>query len=79
VIRPSSPRRREKRPAAETQGHGTFRWRDFGEIRAVSQAVSVLRGKLRGAFGIAGDPFYEWDGGWKARFFARSEEVSRAG
>ena len=54
-------------------GHGTFRWTDFGSARAVSQAVSVLRRKLQDAFGLTGDPFHEWDRGWRARFFASSE------
>jgi hypothetical protein len=54
-------------------GHGTFRWRDFGEFRAVSQAMSVLRGKLKRAFGLEEDPFGEYANGWKARFFASSE------
>jgi hypothetical protein len=54
-------------------GHGEFRWRDFGGFGAVRQAVSVLRGKLREAFGLEGDPFCEWKNGWRAKFFASSE------
>ena len=54
-------------------GHGTFRWRDFGEFHAVSQAVSVLRRRLRDAFGLDDDPFHGFDNGWRARFFASSE------
>jgi len=54
-------------------GHGTFHWRDFGSFRAVSQAVSVLRGKLKTAFGLEDDPFHEFANGWTAKFFASSE------
>jgi hypothetical protein len=54
-------------------GHGTFRWRDFGELHAVSQAVSVLRRGLQDAFGLDDDPFHSFNNGWRARFFASSE------
>jgi hypothetical protein len=54
-------------------GHGTFRWRDFGEFGAVKQAVSVLRNKLKEAFGLDEDPFHPWNGRWQVRFFASSE------
>jgi hypothetical protein len=54
------------------EGHGEFRWRDFGDFPRVNQAVYVLRCKLRAAFGLESDPF-EWNRGWRARFFARSE------
>ncbi len=53
--------------------HGTFRWRDFGDFGAVKQAVSVLRNKLKEAFGLDEDPFHPWNGRWRVRFFASSE------
>ncbi len=67
------PTRKWELLVAICEGHGTFAWRDFGTFHAASQAVSVLRRQLRDAFGIAGDPFFGWDGGWKARFFGSSE------
>jgi hypothetical protein len=53
--------------------HGTFRWKDFGSFHAVSQATSVLRGKLKEAFGLEEDPFHAFANGWRAKFFASAE------
>jgi hypothetical protein len=53
--------------------HGELR-RDRSAGRgAVRQSVHVLRGKLKDAFGLAEDPFRDWDKGWRTKFFASSE------
>jgi hypothetical protein len=67
------PTRKWEMLVAVCGGHGTFDWRAFGDFHAASQAMSVLRAKLRGAFGLGGDPFHDWDGRWRARFLASSE------
>ena len=67
------PTRKWKLLLAICEGHGTFRWSTLGGFGAARQAVSVLRMKLKEAFGLEEDPFYEWNGGWKVRFFASSE------
>jgi hypothetical protein len=56
-------------------GHGTFRWKDFGSFRAVSQAMSVLGKKLCDAFALEESPFSRGSvaRGWRAKFFASSE------
>ena len=56
-------------------GHGTFRWKKYGEFKAVKVAVSRLQKRLRESFGLAENPFHDWHNvsGWRAKFFASSE------
>lgn len=60
---------------AVCEGHGEFRWRQFGPMGTVSTSMTRLRAKLCAAFGLDEDPFFEHHAvkGWKAKFFASSE------
>ena len=59
------------------EGHGSFRWKQFGAFGAVRNAVYVVQTKLKHAFGLADNPIRPYDGAlaWQAKFFASSEDV----
>ena len=58
------------------EGHGSFRWKKYGDINNARQRVFQLRKALKEAFGLDEDPFHEFGvvHGWRARFFASSED-----
>ncbi len=60
-------------------GDGTFKSRRFGGARATKTNLSRLRKKLREAFGIDEDPFFDFKRGvgWRARFLVGSAESER--
>jgi hypothetical protein len=66
------PTRKWRLLLAICAAHGRYRG-TRAERRAESQAIYVLRGKLKAAFGLAEDPFGAWDDGWRAKFWASSE------
>ena len=41
-------------------GHGTFRWRQFGNYPAAKNAVAVVQKLLKTAFGLADNPFHRY-------------------
>jgi hypothetical protein len=56
-------------------GHGSFRWKQFGEFTTAKNAVSVVQRLLKKAFGLPDNPIHRYRGGlaWQAKFFASSE------
>ena len=67
------PTKKWKTLLAICAAHGELRRDRFAGRGAMRQAVHILRGKLKEAFGLDEDPFYDWDKGWRTRFLASSE------
>jgi hypothetical protein len=67
------PTKKWKTLLAICAAHGELRRDRFAGRGAVRQAVHVLRGRLKEAFGLEEDPFHDWDKGWRTRFLASSE------
>ena len=65
----SEAARRAAHPARQTFAIG---FQTGHEMNWLSEAMHVLRGKLRDAFGLEED-LVVFDGGWRARFFATAE------
>ncbi len=59
------------------EGHGSFRWKQFGAFNAVKNSVYVVQRMLKHAFGLADNPIRPYDGAlaWQAKFFASSEDM----
>jgi hypothetical protein len=60
-------------------GGGCFKSRRFGGAKATKTTLSRLRRKLREAFGIDEDPFFDFERGvgWRARFLVGDGESER--
>jgi hypothetical protein len=67
------PTKKWKTLLAICAAHGELRRDRFTGRGAMRQAVHVLRGRLKEAFGLEEDPFHDWENGWRTRFCASSE------
>ncbi|HEY6460344.1 MAG TPA: hypothetical protein VIY73_09340, partial [Polyangiaceae bacterium] len=81
-VRSRKPRAPFEMLMAFCENDGWLKTRRFGSVRATKTTLSRLRAKLRAAFAIDADPFYEFKAGmgWRARFQVASgaEERERA-